>query len=175
MKRTLACALSLLTVLATPTGVAQAQDANPAPAQPAAGRPNRPGGPGGPGGPARPDRAKQLTEQLGLSPEQVEKLHPILTEENKKRRSLVNDASLTPAARREQMGKLGEETRKKVREAKILTDDQMKKWDSLVEEQRKRAAEGGQRGNGNRGNGGGRGNRGGGGAGAGGGPGQNPR
>jgi hypothetical protein len=120
------------------------------------------------------DRAKQLADRLGLSPEQVEKLRPILTEENKKRRTLVDDTSLTPAARREQMGKLGGETRTKIREAKILTDDQMKKWDTLVEDQRKRAAEGGQRGNGNgngnRGNGGGRGNRGGGGGGGGQGP-----
>lgn len=152
--------------------VGAAEDPKPAspPSAPGAQRPDRPGRGAGPGG-QRVDRVKQLTEQLGLSTDQAAKLRPIFAEETKKRTALREDTSLSPADRRAKTTKLTEETRQKIVEAKILTDDQLKKWDTLREEQRKRSLEGRQRGGGQGGQGGpgrgaGRGNRGGGGNGS---------
>ena len=119
-------------------------------ATPAAQRPARPGG--GPGQQA--DRLKMLAERLGLSAEQQEKLKPLLAEETKKMQELRQDTNLQGQERRDKMAKIREDSRKKIKDAKILTDDQWKKWDEMLAKQRQRGQGQGQGGQGrNRGQG----------------------
>jgi hypothetical protein len=142
MKHVMICTLAA--ALIGGQGVAQAQDSKPAdkPA-PAAGQPARPDRPPGQrqaGG----DRMKMLAEQLKLTTEQQDKLRPIFAEETKKARELREDTALAPEQRREKMGKIREETRKKVKDAKILSDEQWKKWEEILAQQRNRGGQGGQ-------------------------------
>ena len=117
-------------------------------AAPAAQRPARPGG--GPG--QQGDRLKMLAERLSLTTEQQEKLKPLLAEETKKMQELRQDTTVQGQVRRDKMAKIREDSRKKIKDAKILTDDQIQKWEKYQDDLRKRAQAGRQRGGGQRGN-----------------------
>ena len=142
-------ALGLISALAC--GAAEEKKPADAP-KPAAAQPDRPPGGGGrgggPGGQA--ERIKMLAERLNLSAEQQEKLKPILTEEGKKMQELRQDSNVQGQDRREKMAKIRADTKKKIEDAKILTPEQIKKWDEIQAEMR-------QRGGGPRGQGGGQG------------------
>ena len=107
---------------------------NPPAGAPAAARPERgPGGPGGPGGP-RGDRLEMMKEKLGLTPEQVEKIKPILEKDREKLMALREDAALS----REQKGEKMREILKSSMEAikPILTPEQVEKWKAEMEKRR---------------------------------------
>lgn len=104
---------------------------------------------------AAADRMKLLAERLGLSKEQQDKLTPIFAAETRKIRELREDANLSPEQRREKMGKIREETRKKIKDDKILSEEQFKKWEEMQAEMRNRGRGGGPGGGGGRGGGGG--------------------
>ncbi len=107
---------------------------NPPPAAPEAAKPERrPGGPGGPGG-ERGDRLAMMKEQLGLTPEQVEKIKPILEKDREKLQALRADTATT----REQKGeKLREIITAEMEQIKpILTPEQVEKWKAVQEKRR---------------------------------------
>lgn len=170
MKKTLIYSLGTAVMLAG-LGLAQGQDSKPAapatPAAPAGQRPpppNRGGGGGGGGGAGGIEqRVKLMNEQLTLSEDQQEKLKKLLSDQAAKTRELRQDTALTPEQRREKTTKLREDNLKQLKDSKILTEDQLKKWEKYQDEVRKRAQDGRQRG----GVGGPRGNRNGGGGAAG--------
>ena len=143
-------------------GLAQGQDSKPAaPAAPAGQRPPPPNRAGGGAGGIE-QRVKLMNEQLKLSEDQQDKLKKLLTDQAAKTRELRQNTTLTAEQRREKSTKLREDNLKQLKESKILTDDQIQKWEKYQDYLRKRAQEGRQRGGGQRGN------RNGGGAGAGG-------
>ena len=113
---------------------------NPPAGAPAAAKPER--GPGGPGGP-RGDRLEMMKEKLGLTPEQIEKIKPILEKDREKLMALREDAALS----REQKGEKMREILKSSMEAikPILTPEQVEKWKAEMEkrkeEMEKRRAE----------------------------------
>lgn len=74
---------------------------------------------------------QRYTQQLNLTPDQQEKLQPILQQENEKRRELIGKSELSQEARREAMLKLRAETDQKVKNSKILTSEQWVKWQEL--------------------------------------------
>ena len=134
----------------TGAGWVRAQDSKPAaptaptapatPAAPAGERPNRGRGPGAGGGAGGIEqRVKTMNAQLTLTEEQQDKLKKLFTEQAAKTRDLRQDTSLTPEQRREKTTKLREENQKQLKDSKILTDDQLKKWEKFQEEQRARA------------------------------------
>ena len=103
----------------------------PATAPAAAAKPER--GPGGPGGP-RGDRLEMMKEKLGLTPEQIEKIKPILEKDREKLMALREDAALS----REQKGEKMREILKSSMEAikPILTPEQVEKWKAEMEKRR---------------------------------------
>ena len=114
-----------------PTPPVNPPPAAPEAAKPEAGRPERrPGGPGGPGG----DRLAMMKEQLGLTPEQVEKIKPILEKDREKLQALRADT----AATREQKGeKMREILTASMEEIKpILTPEQLEKFKANMEKRR---------------------------------------
>ena len=110
---------------------------NPPAGTPAAAKPER--GPGGPRG----DRLEMMKEKLGLTPEQVEKIKPILEKDREKLMALREDTALS----REQKGeKMREILKSSMEEIKpILTPEQLEKWKAEMEkrkeEMEKRRAE----------------------------------
>ena len=142
MKKMFVCALAAAAWVVSQGLVSGADEPKTAaPPKPAVERPNRPPGTAGGGGGQRVDRIKQMAEQLGLTQEQQDKLKPILAEEAKKMRELRQDTTLSNEQRREKMAKLREENQKALKDSKILTDDQLKKWEKIQEDNRKRAQE----------------------------------
>lgn len=116
---------------------------------PAVERPAPPGGPGGGRGQQAEQRLKMLAERLSLTADQQARLKPLLAEETKKMQELRQDTTVQGQERRDKMTKLREDSRKKLKDAKILTDDQWKKWDEVQAEMRQRQGQGqGQRGQG---------------------------
>ena len=110
---------------------------NPPAGAPAAAKPER--GPGGPRG----DRLEMMKEKLGLTPEQVEKIKPLLEKDREKLLALREDTT----ASREQKGEKMREILKASMEAikPILTPEQVEKWKAEMEkrkeEMEKRRAE----------------------------------
>ena len=145
MKKMFVCALAAAAWMVSQGLVSAAEESAPAaPAKPAVERPNRPpGGGGGGGGVAgqRMDRVKQMTEQLGLTQEQQDKLKTLFADQTKKARELRQDTALTDEQRREKMAKLRTENQKGLKESKILTEDQFKKWEKIQEDARKQGGE----------------------------------
>jgi hypothetical protein len=76
-----------------------------------------------------------LAQQLKLTSEQKEKLKPILQEERKKLAALRDKTDLTPKQRREQRREIVLEIINQVKDAKILTDEQIAKWKELRAQQ----------------------------------------
>ena len=105
---------------------------NPPPAAPESAQPERRPG-GGPSGP-RGDRLAMMKEQLGLTPEQVEKIKPILEKDREKLQALRADTTTT----REQKGeKMREILTASLEEIKpILTPEQLEKFKVGMEKRR---------------------------------------
>jgi Spy/CpxP family protein refolding chaperone len=72
---------------------------------------------------------KMLTEKLALTPDQQDKVRPILQEMQEGSQKLEDDKSLTPDQRHEGMAPVFMKADKALRE--ILTDDQKKKLDEM--------------------------------------------
>jgi Spy/CpxP family protein refolding chaperone len=102
-----------------------------APATAPAAKPER--GPGGPGG-QRGDRLAMMKETLGLTPEQVEKIKPLLEKDREKLTALREDTTTS----REQKGeKMREILKSSMEEIKpILTPEQLEKWKAEMEKRR---------------------------------------
>lgn len=96
------------------------------PAKPAAreGRPAK-----GEKGPKGGDRLANLTEQLSLTPAQVEQIKPILNSERDAMRALNQDTSLDREAKRPKMREIRDAHNAKIRA--VLTPDQQAKMDSM--------------------------------------------
>ena len=115
----LTAVLALLTlVVATP--VVYAADAPAAPA-----RQER--GPGGRGG--AKERLQAMTERLGLTAGQQEKVGAIMKEQAEQGRALRDDKALTQEQRHEQMRAAGKATHEKIRA--LLTPEQQAKYDAM--------------------------------------------
>jgi Spy/CpxP family protein refolding chaperone len=84
--------------------------------------PPRERGPGGRRGPS----IEMLTEQLGLTDEQKEKIAPILKEAEEQGRAIQKDASLSEDQKKEKMRANREETGKAI--TALLTPEQAKKF-----------------------------------------------
>lgn len=107
----------------------QTQDQTPPP-PPGQGR-------GGPGGPAMQARMlEQMTQQLNLTPDQVTKIKAIQAENRDKMMALRNDSSTSPDDRRARSMALRQEEQAKVK--KVLTDDQLVKYDQMMKNMRGR-------------------------------------
>ena len=76
---------------------------------------------------AKRQQVEQLAASLNLTPEQKEKLAPILKEEAAKLKAIRDDQSLAKPDRRAKLQAIQKETQEKVRP--ILTEEQNKKWD----------------------------------------------
>ena len=108
--------------------VPPAPPVNPVPAAPETAKPER--GPGGPRG----DRLAMMKEQLGLTPEQVEKIKPILEKDREKLQALRAD---TTATREQKGGKTREILTASMEEIKpILTPEQLEKFKAGMEKRR---------------------------------------
>jgi protein CpxP len=96
------------------------------PAKPAAreGRPAK-----GEKGPKGGDRLANLTEQLSLTPAQVEQIKPILNSERDAMRALNQDTSLDREAKRPKMREIREAHDAKIRA--LLTPEQQAKMDAM--------------------------------------------
>lgn len=87
----------------------------------------REGGKGG--GRGRGPSIEMLTEQLGLTKDQAEKLKPAFEAQRAKMEALRNDESLSQEDRRSRMRSIREEGDTAI--AAVLTAEQKKKWDEL--------------------------------------------
>ena len=108
---------------------------NPPPAAPEAAKPERgPGGPGGgPGGP-RGDRLEMMKEQLGLTPEQVEKIKPILEKDREKLQALRADTTTSREQKGEKMREIITASMEQIKP--ILTPEQLEKFKAGMEKRR---------------------------------------
>jgi Spy/CpxP family protein refolding chaperone len=88
----------------------------------------------------RADRYKGITDELKLTPEQQEKLRPLLQEEGKKMRAIYQDVKLS---REQKLAKM-KESRTALREKLklILTPSQLETWDKLSEQRAQRISRG---------------------------------
>ena len=75
------------------------------------------------------EHLKALSEKLNLTADQQEKARPILKEMQESMQKIMDDTSLTPEQKHEQMRPIHQNADKKVRE--FLTDDQKKTLDEL--------------------------------------------
>ena len=103
----------------------------PAGAPAAAAKPER--APGAPAGP-RGDRLEMMKEKLSLTPDQIEKIKPLLEKDREKLMAVREDAALS----REQKGEKMREILKASMEAikPILTPEQVEKWKAEMEKRR---------------------------------------
>ena len=84
----------------------------------------------------RGDRVAMLKQQLGLTPEQVEKLKPIIAQDREKMMTLRNDPALTQEQRMAKMKDLQKTSEEEIKP--ILTAEQVAKW-KVVQEKRREA------------------------------------
>lgn len=77
----------------------------------------------------RADRVKAIAADLKLTPEQQEKLRPILLEEGQKAMEIFRDTNLSREAKMSKLKEVRDANRPKVK--LILTPGQMEKWDKL--------------------------------------------
>jgi periplasmic protein CpxP/Spy len=95
------------------------------------------GGRGGRGGVT----IEALTDRLKLTPDQQEKIKPILADRNKAMMDLRNDENATQEDRMAKMTKLRSDTNDKIKA--VLTDDQKPEFDKMNAEQAQRGPRGG--------------------------------
>ena len=101
---------------------------NPPPATPEAAKPER--GPGGPRG----DRLEMMKEQLGLTPEQVEKIKPILEKDREKIQALRADTTTSREQKGEKMRAIITASMDQIKP--ILTPEQLEKFKAGMEKRR---------------------------------------
>jgi hypothetical protein len=82
-----------------------------------------------------PTRLEPMSEKLGMTLEQQEKLKPILQDEWKKIRELNARTDLSKEQKFQEKQKLLVATIKKVKESKIMTDEQYAKWKEIRDQQ----------------------------------------
>jgi Spy/CpxP family protein refolding chaperone len=87
-------------------------------------------GPGQDRGAAMKERFNQMAEKLGLTEEQKTKLQDIQREQFQKMGEM-RGKDMTPEQRMEQYKKMREEMEQKVKDSKVLTDEQFAKWKEL--------------------------------------------
>lgn len=83
--------------------------------------------------PARPDRLKTLTSRLSLTPDQVEKIKPILQEEQTRMKALREDKALSREQRTAKLRDIRQETFAKIKP--VLTPEQQEKFDKMEKQQ----------------------------------------
>ena len=105
---------------------------NPPPAAPEAAKPER--GHGGPGGRPGGDRLAMMKEQLGLTPEQVEKIKPILEKDREKIQALRADTTSTREQKGEKMREIITASMEEIKP--ILTAEQLEKFKAGMEKRR---------------------------------------
>jgi len=92
------------------------------------------GTPGGKGQAARVDMLQRLKEQLDLTPEQVEKLKPVLEKQREKFQTLKDDASLSQEQKRDKAREIFMGTIEEIKP--ILTEEQLAKLKETLEKRR---------------------------------------
>ena len=97
----------------------------------AAAKPER--GPGGPGG-QRGDRLAMMKETLGLTPEQVEKIKPIIEKDREKLMALREDSALSREQKGEKMKEIITASMEQIKP--ILTPEQLEKFKAQMEKRR---------------------------------------
>jgi Spy/CpxP family protein refolding chaperone len=80
------------------------------------------------------ERMQEVTEKLGLTEAQKEKLKPIFQAQGEKMKELMGNADLSREQKMEKMKALREEFAPKFKE--ILTPEQFEKWEKMREEMR---------------------------------------
>ncbi|MCE9610355.1 MAG: hypothetical protein K8R23_09200 [Chthoniobacter sp.] len=105
-----------------PAGKAGIKEGEPGP-----GRPNRPGG-------ERGDRLEMMKQQLGLTPDQIEKLKPIFAKDAEQMKAIRDDAALSREQKGEKMRAIFQASREQVQA--ILTPDQVEKMKAGMEKRR---------------------------------------
>lgn len=88
----------------------------------------------GPGGGERGDRLEMMKEQLGLTPEQVEKLKPIFAKDAEQYKALREDAALSREQKGEKMRAIFQASREQIQA--ILTPGQVEKMKAAMEKRR---------------------------------------
>jgi protein CpxP len=84
-------------------------------------------------------RVENLSKQLDLTDDQKTKVRAIFEDEMKQRQGLREDSSLSREDRMEKMRVINQSTREQTE--KILTDDQKKKYEAMMKENRERMRE----------------------------------
>ena len=133
---TLACASALATTasLRAEDPVPPTPPVNPPASAPAAAAPAKPErGPGGPGG-QRGDRLAMMKETLGLTPEQVEKIKPLLEKDREKLLALREDTTTSREQKGEKMREILKSSMETIKP--ILTPEQVEKWKAEMEKRR---------------------------------------
>ncbi len=74
-------------------------------------------------------QAERLSKQLNLSPDQTAKLTPIFADRDQKFQALMQDQSLTPQQRHEQMRAIHQSTEQQL--AGVLTPDQLQQMKAM--------------------------------------------
>ena len=85
-------------------------------------------------------RVENLSKQLNLTEDQKPKILVIYQDEAKQRQALRQDTSLSRQDRMEKMRAVEQSTRKQIET--ILTDDQKKKWEEIMKQNRGRRGQG---------------------------------
>jgi Spy/CpxP family protein refolding chaperone len=83
---------------------------------------------------------RMLSEQLNLTPEQKEKLRPIVTEEGDQLHDVRRDQRLRPEQKNAKLLAIREEFAPKI--GAVLTPEQQEKWKKIVETWHSKASEG---------------------------------
>lgn len=131
---------SKLTLLAIATAVllpvtSHLRAADPVPPTPPANPPAEPGAKRErAGGGQRGDRLEMMKEQLSLTPEQVEKIKPILEKDREKLTALRSDEALTQEQKRAKMQEIIKASAEEIKP--ILTPEQVEKWKAQMEKRR---------------------------------------
>ena len=124
--------LSLLAALALGFHAGMAVNAAETPAAKAEARPVLRGGLTN-----RADRVNALAAELKLTPEQQEKLRPILLAESQKAVEVFRDANLSREAKMAKIKEVRDANREKVKA--ILTPEQWEQWDKLRQNRQSQA------------------------------------
>ena len=85
----------------------------------------------------RQNRLEMMKEALNLTPEQVDKIKPILEADQAKMREFRADTSLTQEAKREKRSEMMKASAEKIKP--ILTPEQQEKWKDQTAKRRARA------------------------------------
>jgi Spy/CpxP family protein refolding chaperone len=118
MKRTLVCALLSLTLICGGTALLAQQDTM-----------SQSGAPEGHRMPSPDQRLQHMTKTLNLTPDQQEKIKPILENEQSQMQSMRQDTSMTKQDRMAKAQQLHQTSNDQINQ--ILTPDQQQKWSAM--------------------------------------------